>query len=321
MQQAKPKKIRFYLKWIIWIVLAQIILANISASIYAYKLTHFYDEPPPIIVSQNIFRKTWKLFTGPTLHKNTNEPEPSFQHETVQLKTSDDIPINAWYSKADSSTSCVILLHGYSANKSFVEQEAAVFKQLGYSVLLFDLRGHGRSGGSETSFGIKETDELQKAFAFAQEKGNEKIILYGISLGAGICLKAVADKKIHPNAVIADVPFENLLQHFRARARILGFPPEPFATLTTFWVGIEKGYNGFQHDISTYAKKVTCPVIVEWGDEDPLVLRTEVERVFNNLASNNKKLVIYPGAGHGGFIQKEPMVWKKEMQAFLQNIP
>jgi uncharacterized protein len=320
MQQAKPKKIRFYLRWIVGILLAQFILANISASIYAYKLTHFYDAPSNVVVSQNIFHKTWKLFTGPTLHKDTNEPEPLFQYETVQLKTSEGIPIDAWYSKTDSSTSCVILLHGYSSNKSFIEGEAAVFKQWGYSVLLFDLRGHGKSGGNATSFGMKETDELEKAFAFASQKGNINIILYGVSLGAGICLKAVADNKIHPKAIIADVPFENLHSHFRGRARILGFPSEPFALLTTFWAGVEKGYNGFQHDISNYAKKVTCPVIVEWGEEDPLVLRKEVESIFNKLGSKNKKLITYPGVGHGGFVQNDPITWEKEMQAFLQTI-
>lgn len=320
MQPAKPKKIRFYLKWAAWIVIAQFILANISASIYAYKLTHFYDAPPPLVGSQNVFHKSWKLFTGPTLHKDINEPEPLFQYETLELKTSEGISIDTWYSKTDSSTSCVILLHGYSANKSFVAQEAAVFKQWGYSVLLFDLRGHGKSGGNATSFGIKEIDELQKAFEFVRQKGNTKIILYGVSLGAGICLKAVADNKIHPNAIIADVPFENLHKHFKGRARILGFPSEPFAALTTFWVGVEKGYNGFQLDVSTYAKKVTCPVIVEWGEEDPLVLRTEVESVFNPLASKNKKLVTYPRVGHGGFVRQDAVAWNKEMQAFLQTI-
>lgn len=320
MQQAKPKKFRYYLKWALWILLAQIVLANISASIYAYKFTHFYNPPAPSLSSQNIFGKTWKLFVGPKFYRNINEPEPSFVYETIQLKTSDSISIDTWYSKANSSNACVILLHGYSMNKSSVEREAAMFRLWGYSVLLLDLRGHGKSGSNSTSFGMKETDELQKAYEFAKHEGNTKIILYGFSLGAGICIKAAAENKIHPDAVIADAAFGSLHQHFKARTRLLGFPSEPFASLTTFWVGVEKGFNGFNLDIRSYAKEATCPVLMEWGERDPLVTRGETESVFNNLASKNKKLVVYPNAGHDSFLERDQTTWEKEIQAFLKSV-
>src|SRR5215213_9594254 len=65
MKQTKTKAWRYYLKWVLWILLFQFILANISASIYAHKFTHFYDGPPPERSSQNIITKTWKLFVGP----------------------------------------------------------------------------------------------------------------------------------------------------------------------------------------------------------------------------------------------------------------
>jgi uncharacterized protein len=131
----------------------------------------------------------------------------------------------------------------------------------------------------------------------------------------------VADGKIHPSAIIADVPFKNLHYHFKARARILGFPSEPFAALTTLWIGIEKGYNGFQLDISAYAKKVNCPVLMEWGEKDQLVIKKEIESIFNNLRTKNKRLVVYPEGGHGAFLAEDPISWKKEMQAFLKTIP
>lgn len=320
MQSTKAKDFRYYLKWALWVLLVQFVLANISASIYAYKFTHFYDAPASSYSSQNIFNKTWKLFVGPKFYKNTNEPEPSFSYEQVQLKTSEGIPIDAWYSKTDSSTACVILVHGYSTNKGFLEDEAVLFKRWGYSVLLFDLRGHGRSGGNTTSFGVKETDELQKAYEFARQKGNSKIILYGGSMGAGICIKAVAEGKIHPDAIIADAPFGTLHQHFKARVRVLGFPSEPFAGLITFWIGMEKGFNSFQYDIRSYAKKVNCPVLIEWGEQDQYVSNNETEGIFKNLNSKNKKLVIYPDAGHGAFMQADPLKWEKEIQTFLKSV-
>lgn len=320
MQKTKTRNFRYYLKWALWVIVIQIVLANISASIYAYKFTHFYNVPAPSYSSQNVFNKTWKLFVGPKFYKNTSEPEPSFAYETIQLKTSDGIPIDAWYSKTDSSNTCVILIHGYSVNKSYLENEAATFKQWGYSVLLLDLRGHGKSGGNTTNFGVKEGDELQKAFAFAKQKGQSKIILYGVSLGAALSIKAVAKGDVQPVAIIADVPFGSLHQHLKARARMLGFPSEPFASLTTFWIGIERGYNGFQFDISSYSKKIDCPVLLEWGAKDPLVTKEEIDSIYKNLSSKNKKLVIYPDADHGAFFEKDPFTWEKELQAFLKTV-
>lgn len=318
--QAKKRNFRYYLKWTLWVIVIQIVLANISASIYAYKFTHFYDAPAPPVSSQNIFNKTWKLFVGPKFYKNANEPEPSFAYETIQLKTSGGIPIDAWYSKTDSSTTCVILIHGYSVNKSYLENEAAMFKQWGYSVLLIDLRAHGKSGGNTTTFGVKETDELQKAYEFVKQKGQSNIILYGVSLGAVLAIKAAANGDILPAAIIADVPFGSLHQHLKARARMVGFPSEPFAGLTTFWIGAERGFNGFRFDINSYSKKLSCPILLEWGAKDPLVTREEIDSIYKNLSSKNKKLVIYPDADHGSFLQKDPFAWEKEVQAFLKSV-
>lgn len=320
MQKTKTKKLRYWLKWIGWVLLVQIVLANISASIYARKFTHFYDGPSSVYSSQDVFSRTWKLFTGPTFYKNTNEPKPSFPYEQVALKTSDGIPLDAWYSPVDSSKGCVIFFHGLSVNKSFLEAEAAQFRQWGYTVLLVDLRGHGRSGGNTTTLGMKETDEVQKACEYALQRGNKKIVLYGVSLGAGICIKAVSEGRVHPAGIIADAPFSDLHRHFKARARLLGFPSEPFATLVTLWIGIEKGFNAFKHNIGSYSKKVNCPVLIEWGEEDPFVQRSEVESIYHNLASTNKKLVVYPDAGHGAFLREDPLAWQEEVQAFLNSL-
>jgi alpha-beta hydrolase superfamily lysophospholipase len=321
MQKAKTRNLRYYLKWTIWVLAIQIILINISASVYAYKFTHFYNAPAPAYSPHNIFIKTWKLFVGPKFYKDTSEPEPSFAYEPVQLKTSGGISIDAWYSKTGSSTGCVILVHGYSVNKSYCAYEAAMFKQMGYSVLLFDLRGHGKSGGNTTSLGMKEADELQNAFEFAKQKGNSRIILVGGSLGAVVCINATAEGRVHPDALIAEAPFGSLHEHLKGRARTLGFPAEPFASLTTFWIGIEKGYNGFDLDMACCAKKITCPLLLEWGSKDPIVTKEEIDGIFKNLSSKNKKLVVYPDAGHANFLQKDPLSWENRVQAFLKSVP
>jgi alpha-beta hydrolase superfamily lysophospholipase len=313
-------KLRKTLRWIGWVLLIQFLLLNISASFYAYRFTYFYDGVPPDHPSKNVFAKTWRLFAGPRLYKDTEEGEPRFPYETVSLKTSSGLAISGWYGGLDSSKACVIFLHGYSTNKRSVLAEASEFNAWGYSVLLIDYRGHGKSEGNSTSFGVKETDELEKAVAFARSKGNKNIILYGSSLGAAIAIKAASENKVHPVAIIADMPFQDLHHHLRSRAKLIGFPAEPFGVLVSFWIGVERGYNGFGHDVSSYAKNVHCPVLLQWGDKDIYVERSETEKIFANLASAHKKLVVYPGVNHLSYLGENPDKWEEEVHAFVNSL-
>ena len=134
-------------------------------------------------------------------------------------------------------------------------------------------------------------------------------------------LKAVADKKIQPEAIIADMPFNNLRQLLGAKAEDLGFPSEPFATLVTFWIGIERGYNGFEHRVPDYAAKVHCPVLVQWGARDRFVDREEITEIYDHISSTHKKLVTYPDADHQSLLVVDPLAWEKEVRNFLSTLP
>ena len=321
MQHSFKHKLKRYLLWIVWILVIQIALANISAAIYAYKFTHFYNDPPPYQPTQNILIKTWKLFVGPRVYKLASESFIPEGYEKAALKTGSNITIDGWYGRTDSSTNCIIFFHGITANKSVLLKEADQFKKWGYNVLLVDFRGHGNSGGSKSSFGVKETNEVEKAFAFAQSKGNKNIILYGSSLGSVVIMKAVAEKKVQPAAIIADMPFGSLQDHLKARARVLGFPSQPFAFLVTLWIGIENGYNGFNHQTYSYAKKVDCPILVEWGTRDIYVTEKEVNGIYQNLPASRKKLVVYPDANHESYLRYDPINWEKNIKEFLSTLP
>ena len=321
MENVKTKnKFRQFGKLVLWVLLVQFILINISASLYGYKLTHFYKSNglKKSVSSKNIFTKTWKLFTGPKYLKSAITETPQFAFETVKLNTRDHIPIEAWYSRVDSAKGTVILFHGISANKSYMLSEAYEFRWLGYNVMLVDLRAHGNSGGNYTTVGFKESEEVKLAYDYASQRGNKNIFLYGVSMGAVIIMKAISDYSIQPAGIILEMPFASLHDHLKARARTLGFPEEPFGFLVTFWAGLERGFNGFKHNTCLYAEKVNCPVLMQWGALDNYVQRGEIERVYRYIPSQKKKLVIYDRASHESLLNNEPKKWRKEVSGFLQ---
>lgn len=319
------RKLPSIFRWILWVLLAQFILFNISASLYAYKFSHFYNDPSLLTAtpSENVFAKTWRLFSGPKLPKSIIENSPAFACDTVTLKTENGIYIDAWYAKADSaSRGTVILFHGLTINKGKVLAEAEEFRYMGYNVMLVDFRAHGNSGGNTTTIGIRESEEVKLAYDYVTKLGEKKIILWGSSMGAVTIAKAISDYSITPAGVILEMPFASLQTHLRARARMIGFggfPEKPFAFFVTAWMGIEKGFNGFRHKTINYVDDIKCPVLLQWGALDVYVLKSETDKIYNAITAPDKKLVIYDHANHESLVQNDPLKWKIEVGRFLTS--
>ena len=324
MEKNKPRtSFSVYLRWIGWVLLAQFILINISAALYAYKLTHVYDDPAlrNARPSGNVFVKTWRLFTGPRQPRSYITDAPTFSYDTVQLKTQNGTAIDCWYSPVDSSSKgTVILFHGLSANKGMVISEANEFRYLGYDIMLVDFRAHGNSGGNTTTLGIRESEEVKLAYDFVNGKNPRNIFLWGNSMGAVVVAKGIADYDLKPAGVILEMPFASMQSLLRAKARALGFsgmPEKPFGFFVTAWIGIERGVGGFKHKTSRYASKIHSPVLLQWGDQDNYVLRNETEKIFAAIPSAAKSLAVYPGAAHESLLLMDPARWRLETEKFL----
>lgn len=317
------KKAKPVLKWIGWVLLVQLILINVSAAIYAYKITHYYrdkDMRPPAS-TRNIFVKTWRLFTGPRLQRNADADYPSFPFDTLSFHTAKGLRIDAWYSAAEMPKGTVILFHGVTANKSYLLPEAGEFRYLGYNVLLVDFRGHGNSDGNNTTIGAFETEEVKLAYDFIKSKNEWNIFLYGVSMGASTVIKAVSQYGLKPGGVLLEMPFYSLETHMEARARLFGFrgfPEKPFGFFVTGWISIERGFNAYGFKTTTYARDVHCPVLMQYGEMDHVVLPWESARIFAALSSPQKKLVAYAHAAHESLSQNDTPRWREEIQRFLQ---
>jgi len=315
-------KFHSVIRWILWVLLVQFVLVNISAGLYAHKITHLLTDPSikDELPTRNIFIKTWKIFTGPRQVRTFISEIPTFPYDTITLMTAKGIKIDTWYSKPDSAAKgTVILFHGILSNKGMLLAEANEFRYIGYNILMVDFRAHGNSSGTITSLGVKETEEVKLAYDYIKTLGEKNIFLYGSSMGAVVITKAIGDYNLKPSGILLEMPFASLQSHLKARARTLGFPSQPFAFLVTFWIGIESGFNGFSHKTSWYAKKVECPVLMQWGERDNYVQKSETDLVFSSIASPHKKLVSYEQAGHQSLLQSDLLKWRMEVESFLTS--
>ncbi|HVG42853.1 MAG TPA: alpha/beta hydrolase, partial [Chitinophagaceae bacterium] len=78
-------------------------------------------------------------------------------------------------------------------------------------------------------------------------------------------------------------------------------------------------YIAFSHKPLNYANDLSCPVLLQWGTKDQYVSKEEIERIFENISSINKQLVLYPNAEHEAYLQVQPELWKKEVARFINS--
>ena len=310
------------IKFLLRTVLLLFILLNIITAFHAYKFTHFYEaaEAP---VNKSEMKSGWDItkdiLFGINAYKQKNKVLADSAFENVYLTTSDKIKLQGWYIKIPgASKGTVILFHGHGNKKSSILEEAAGFRTMGYNTLLLDFRAHGNSGGNTSSIGYYESEDVKLAYDYVKEKGEKNIILWGISMGAAAVSKAMSDYPLQPSKIILEMPFASILQAAEGRIKMMGLPGQPLASFITFWGGTEHGFWAFNMKPSEFVKQIKCPVLLQWGRNDPRVKQEETDLIYANITAP-KKLVVYENSGHESLCEKENAKWMNEVGDFLKK--
>ena len=308
-------------KFILRSVLILFLLISIITAFHAYKFTHFYDAGE-VAIKKPDEKTGWDitkdiLFGINAVKQPNSEPDTAF--ENVTLTTGDGIKLQGWYIKTNSiAKGTVVMFHGHGSKKSSVLNESAGFRQLGYNTFLIDFRAHGNSGGNTSTIGYYESEDVKLAYDFIKDKGEKNIVLWGISMGAATITKAMNDYPLQPSRIILEMPFASILQAAEGRIKMMGLPGEPLAGFITFWGGVEHGFWAFNMKPSVFAKKITVPVLLQWGKNDPRVKQQETDEIFQNLGGK-KQLVVYETAGHESLCDKEHDKWMNAVSSFLNQ--
>lgn len=301
---------------IIWILTVAFVFINTIAFFHAYKFTHYAVEKADKTKSPEQLTTVGKIeaiLFGVGNPKPVNESFPVQEYETITLQTEEKI--EGWYVRAADARGTVILFHGYSAEKSSMLDKADEFNKLGFNTLIIDFRGCGGSDGNITTIGFNEARDVKAAFDYISGKGETEIFLMGTSMGAVAILKAIADYDPALSGIIIECPFGSMYQTVCSRFNLMNFPSFPMAGLLVFWGGIQNNFWAFGHQPVEYAKSVTCPVLLLYGEQDKNVSRKEIDEIFLNL-NGKKTLKTYKLAGHEDYLLKYREEWVEDVRAF-----
>ena len=130
-------------------------------------------------------------------------------YEEVSLHTADGVKLHAWWVPVLNSRGTVLLAHGNAGNISHRLGYVSMFSRLGYSVLLFDYRGYGTSGGNPSEAGTyRDAESAWQHLTEARKLKARDIVIVGESLGGGVA--AWLAVKYPPRALILASTFTSV---------------------------------------------------------------------------------------------------------------
>lgn len=304
---------------------AAFVAVNALAFRHAWVMTHFDGSGQTTSSPEKLgmLEKAGVLLTGVRIPRPTNARTPadlSLPFETHRVPSSGGHTLEAWSIAAPDARAVVAMFHGYHSSKSALLNAAEALHELGCSVVLVDFRGSGGSTGNTTTLGIDEIADIAATCQLARSLAPDRpLVLFGQSMGSAASLRAMAELDLRPDGAILECPFDRLLTTVGHRFHSMGVPAFPFAHLLVFWAGVQNGVNGFAQNPAEYAARVTCPVLMFNGGNDPRVPICDAQAVCQSLAGT-KRLEIFEGVGHVSCYHAQPEAWTNAVSTFLDEL-
>ncbi len=132
----------------------------------------------------------------------------------LEIRASDGTMLSGRFFCPDSPKSLILIVHGLGEHSGRYRHVAEYFVDLGKAVLIFDLRGHGLSGGNRGhagSYEILMEDITQWLEAAKNYCPKTLIFLYGHSMGGNLVLNYALRKNPRVRGIIASSPWIKLV--------------------------------------------------------------------------------------------------------------
>jgi uncharacterized protein len=228
-------------------------------------------------------------------------------YEDVSFSAADGVPLKGWWVPAPESRGTVVLVHGLNRSRIEMVKKVPFLHKLGWSTLLFDLRHHGDSGGTVSTFGFFEKQDVHAATAFARARARGPVVLWGVSLGAASATLAAAEDP-GVAALICDSSYRSLrdtvshhvslFRGFRWWMRVV--PSWPVSSEVVYWIGRRGGFDPDAVDVRGAAAHMAGrPCLFVCNSEDRR-MPAEIAFELKSAAGAQAQVLVVPGKSHGG---------------------
>ena len=241
--------------------------------------------------------------------------------ESVTFTASDGVPLAGSYVAIPGPTGIFIVTHGFKTDRREMRDLSAMLVREGFSVLLYDSRGTGESGGV---FGVGATEDRDIIGAVdflrsSSEPGSGHIFVLGISLGAGDALLATAeDDRIQ--GVVADSPWaDERVQLARMTTIPMGpvvIPVLPYEPALVDWLIDGRLEDARPVDVVSRIAPRWIHLVRSADDDNGTTSLADAEALLR-AGGGPTDLWIAPSGGHAGAYRADPEDYRIRFRAFI----
>ncbi|MDL2214537.1 alpha/beta hydrolase [Clostridia bacterium OttesenSCG-928-O13] len=216
----------------------------------------------------------------------------------------------------------VFVLHGYNSASWLMVSWAHAFYDMGFSVIMPDARGCGRSEGDFFGMGwYDRLDLLDWIDGVNENFAPQNIVLFGISMGGATVMMASGEElPQNVRAIVEDCGYTNAKDEFAFQLKqLFGLPAFPIMNFTETVARVRAGYWLAEADAVKQVAKSQTPTLFIHGEKDTFVPAAMVDEVYAAASCPKEKLVV-ADAGHGGSASKDEALYWDTIRAFVMPL-
>jgi fermentation-respiration switch protein FrsA (DUF1100 family) len=222
-------------------------------------------------------------------------------YEDVTLTTADNVKLHGWWVPSRNARGTILLMHGNAGNISHRLGYLTMFNRLGYSVLLFDYRGYGKSGGHPDEEGTyRDAEAAWLHLTATRNVAPRDIVMVAESLGGGVATWLAL--KYPPRALVLASTFRSVPD---LGAQIYPWLPVRLLARITY-------------DNLARIARVDAPVLIAHSRDDDVIPFAHGEALFA-AAREPKQMLVLAGGHNDGFLFTRD-AWIAAVGAFLDRV-
>jgi len=243
----------------------------------------------------------------------------------------------------------VLITHGIAEHSGRYEHIALSLNAGGYTVVAFDLRGHGKSSGKRNYINSFQDylNDLGEVLSRTQQNfPNFPVFLFGHSMGGGIVALYSIERDPAVKGLVLSAPsvkvsddISPFLQKVSGVLSVIA-PKLPAVKLESAAISKDPqvveaydndplNYRGgilartgsellkSTRQISSWASSITLPILIMHGTADKLADMSGSEMLYEKVSSQDKTLKLYEGLYHEILNEPEQEQVKSDMIAWL----
>ena len=256
--------------------------------------------------------------------KNLNDAqkwlEEKSNYSDKYIESYDKLQLHS-YVVTQNSNKWAIVVHGYGGSGKLMSDKSKYFYDMGYNVLIPDLRGHGKSEGDYIGMGWKDRLDIISWINFIiKENPNAEIVLHGTSMGAATVLMTSGENlPSNVKAIVADCAYTSAWDEFSYQLETyLKVPSSYILNVTNMVTKLKAGYSLKEASALECVKKATVPILYIHGDKDKFVPYSMMDKLYDATSSPKEKLTI-DGGEHANSDLVSPFLYWLTVEDFLNQ--